>query len=112
MCLGCGFDGAAIQSDLREGGWTCPRCAADLYARPPRSYADMEGLNDAASAPAPVSGRPRAAVRGKHVAPIRAVGIAPMESRARLLGPVLLSLTAGTGLGGLVLWALVVFNVV
>lgn len=44
MCLACGFDGVAIQSDHRETLWSCPQCAADLYARPPRSYAELEGF--------------------------------------------------------------------
>ena len=26
--------------------FNCPSCKADLYARPPRSYAEMEGLID------------------------------------------------------------------
>ena len=28
--------------------FTCPACRCDLYARPPRSYAEMEGLLDGA----------------------------------------------------------------
>lgn len=43
-CLNCGFGGRSIQGadDCRR--FRCPRCDADLYARPPRSYAEMEGL--------------------------------------------------------------------
>ena len=44
MCLSCGHDGSAIQSENRESTWFCPGCGTDLYARPPRSYADLEGL--------------------------------------------------------------------
>lgn len=51
MCLSCGYDGAVIQSDHRESGWLCPHCHADLYARPPRSYADLEGLDDTVTSP-------------------------------------------------------------
>src|SRR5262245_34628423 len=40
-CVSCGYDGA-----LLRGGQAarCPRCACDLQLRPPRSYAEMEGL--------------------------------------------------------------------
>jgi hypothetical protein len=52
MCLACGFDGVAIQSDHRETLWSCPQCDSDLYARPPRSYAELEGFEEfAASSP-------------------------------------------------------------
>lgn len=46
MCLGCGFDGRGLQTGHAEPAWKCPRCGADLYSRPPRSYAEMEGLDD------------------------------------------------------------------
>lgn len=46
MCLGCGFDGRGLQSGGAEPTWKCPKCGADLYSRPPRSYAEMEGLDD------------------------------------------------------------------
>jgi len=42
MCLACGSDHASLQS--RRAVFTCPSCGCDLYARPPRSYAEMEGL--------------------------------------------------------------------
>lgn len=46
MCLSCGFDGRAIQNHSRETEWVCPRCGSDLYARPPKSYAELEALSD------------------------------------------------------------------
>jgi predicted RNA-binding Zn-ribbon protein involved in translation (DUF1610 family) len=46
MCLACGFNGRAIQNASRETAWLCPRCGTDLYARPPRSYAELEALSD------------------------------------------------------------------
>lgn len=46
MCLACGFSGRAIQNASRETAWLCPRCGTDLYARPPRSYAELEALSD------------------------------------------------------------------
>ena len=49
MCLGCGFDGRGLQTGHTEPAWKCPKCGADLYSRPPRSYAEMEGLDDDAS---------------------------------------------------------------
>jgi hypothetical protein len=40
-CLECGYDGAILRGGLAE---QCPRCGCDLRRRPPRSYAEMEGL--------------------------------------------------------------------
>lgn len=41
-CVGCGLAAEAISAtQLHE----CPRCGCDLLARPPRSYAEMEGLD-------------------------------------------------------------------
>ena len=42
-CVQCGLAAEAIPaSQLDE----CPRCGCDLRSRPPRSYADMEGLRE------------------------------------------------------------------
>lgn len=65
MCLDCGFDGPALQGKRGAMTFACPECGADLYARPARSYADMEGFTTSAanpSAPAPGAG-PRGAAR-------------------------------------------------
>lgn len=106
MCLSCGFDGSAIQNESREHGWVCPRCNADLYARPPRSYAELEGLNETPARPEVVL-RPRAAVRGRHVSPLRGpIGLAPSR-RHSLLAATTLALSCGGALGGLVLWGLI-----
>ncbi len=50
-CLRCGYQGQEIQSSIAPDGervatslLRCPRCAQDLYTRPPRSYAELEGL--------------------------------------------------------------------
>lgn len=40
-CVSCGYDGTLLRNGVAE---CCPRCACDLLARPPRSYAEMEGL--------------------------------------------------------------------
>jgi predicted RNA-binding Zn-ribbon protein involved in translation (DUF1610 family) len=40
-CLDCGHDGALVQDPTV---FCCPRCGSDLYARPPMSYAEMEGF--------------------------------------------------------------------
>lgn len=45
VCLSCGFAGKSLQADAPQTCWTCPRCGVDLYQRPPRSYAEMEGLD-------------------------------------------------------------------
>ncbi len=41
-CLACGYRGPALQGPARA--IRCPGCGADLYARPPRSYAELEGF--------------------------------------------------------------------
>lgn len=41
-CLDCGHDGALVQE---PAVFCCPRCGSDLYARPPMSYAEMEGFD-------------------------------------------------------------------
>lgn len=46
MCLSCGYDGRLIQAGATGHSYTCPSCGADLYARPPRAYAEMEGLDE------------------------------------------------------------------
>ena len=49
-CLSCGYRGAALQGSGRGSGRNasralrCPGCGTDLYARPPRSYAELEGF--------------------------------------------------------------------
>lgn len=43
MCLSCGYDGLELQRG-QPSCWTCPECHADLYSRPPRSYAELEGF--------------------------------------------------------------------
>lgn len=40
-CVGCGYDGALLRGGQAE---RCARCGCDLAKRPPRSYAEMEGL--------------------------------------------------------------------
>lgn len=44
MCLDCGYRGRELQGERILVTFTCPSCQADLYARPARSYAEMEGL--------------------------------------------------------------------
>jgi predicted RNA-binding Zn-ribbon protein involved in translation (DUF1610 family) len=46
LCLACGYDGPALQGVRAETAYMCPNCGEDLYARPPRSYAELEGLDD------------------------------------------------------------------
>lgn len=40
-CVVCGYDGALLRNGAADH---CPRCACDFVHRPPRSYAEMEGL--------------------------------------------------------------------
>ena len=55
MCLCCGHDGTELQGQLAATSFICPACGADLYARPPRTYAEMEGLVARVSGPAPTT---------------------------------------------------------
>jgi hypothetical protein len=45
FCLVCGYDGPELQGDGGDETYRCPACDADLYTRPPRSYAELEGLD-------------------------------------------------------------------
>jgi predicted RNA-binding Zn-ribbon protein involved in translation (DUF1610 family) len=58
-CLRCGYRGPELQGDQGERTYTCPACAEDLYTRPARSYAELEGLDEASPwlAPWPLSAR-------------------------------------------------------
>jgi hypothetical protein len=44
QCVACGYGGRFVD---RPGQSNCPRCACDFSSRPPRSYAEMEGLEEA-----------------------------------------------------------------
>jgi hypothetical protein len=49
-CVRCGYDGAMLNRRPEPRASAihvmprCPRCGCDLTQRPPRSYAEMEGL--------------------------------------------------------------------
>lgn len=42
QCVACGYSGRFVE---RPGQTHCPKCACDFAERPPRSYAEMEGLD-------------------------------------------------------------------
>lgn len=42
QCVACGYSGRFVD---RENQTHCPRCACDFAVRPPKSYAEMEGLD-------------------------------------------------------------------
>lgn len=44
-CLSCGYGGPELQGDRGRIALRCPACDEDLYARPARSYSEMEGLD-------------------------------------------------------------------
>ena len=54
-CVACGYDGALLRSAQAT---ECANCGCDLRLRPPRSYAEMEGL---VTDPRAMFDRPRAA---------------------------------------------------
>lgn len=43
--MACGYRGPEVQRGYPIEVFVCPSCACDLYARPPRSYAEMEGVD-------------------------------------------------------------------
>jgi predicted RNA-binding Zn-ribbon protein involved in translation (DUF1610 family) len=50
-CLACGHAGRKLQGRHAERTFVCPACGADLYARPARAYADLEGFSAPPSRP-------------------------------------------------------------
>jgi predicted RNA-binding Zn-ribbon protein involved in translation (DUF1610 family) len=56
VCLACGFDGHAIQHLRYAEPFPCPSCGEDLGLRPPRSYAELEGIDDDAPILRPTPG--------------------------------------------------------
>ena len=44
VCPCCGYRGVELQAVEETEVFECPVCANDLYARPPKSYFEMEGL--------------------------------------------------------------------
>lgn len=40
-CVACGYDGTLLHAGHAD---CCAKCGCDLKSRPPRSYAEMEGL--------------------------------------------------------------------
>ncbi len=62
-CLACGFDGRALQGERGRLTFECPSCGADLYARPPRSYAELEGLIEPSTIDRPAGRTSRSSIR-------------------------------------------------
>jgi hypothetical protein len=63
ICLACGYRGPEVQQGFPIEVFVCPACACDLYARPPRSYAEMEGVgaaNESDASPGPRTAPARA----------------------------------------------------
>lgn len=81
-CVQCGL---AAEAPGREPSARCPRCGCDHAERPPRSYAEMEGLFELAE-PRPTADivtRARAdAAAGRWLAVVALVGLASMLTLA------------------------------
>lgn len=45
-CLACGYRGPELQGRRGRHQFVCPGCGTDLYERPARCYAELEGLVD------------------------------------------------------------------
>lgn len=73
MCLACGHRGRHLQGEKGLITFQCPNCGADLYSRPPRSYAELEGFVAPVTRRIAVSNPPRPLLP------------APVKRRARLL---------------------------
>ncbi len=81
MCPRCGYDGAEMQGEAGRQRYECPSCRGDLYTRPPRSYAEMEGL-DVSSARAAVAAGVVSSGRWSAPVPARAEFAIPAERGA------------------------------
>ena len=81
-CVQCGLAADAIHSDH---GDQCPRCGCNLAARPPRSYAEMEGLFELTQDAVVVDARVRAradAASARWLIVVAAVGLAAIATLA------------------------------
>jgi hypothetical protein len=43
QCVACGYSGRFVD---RVNQAACPRCSCDFAVRPPKSYAEMEGIDE------------------------------------------------------------------
>ncbi len=60
-CCSCGYGGHFAQlkpEAARRRAAHCPRCGCDFATRPPRSYAEMEGLDEETDHPGLASAMP------------------------------------------------------
>lgn len=88
-CVQCGLSAEAIPAScLAE----CPRCGCDLTARPPRSYAQMEGLYELPEDPRRIDARRIAAADAAAARWLVVLGCVALAAAGTLLGAVL---TAG-----------------
>ena len=81
-CVQCGLAADSIESSNRD---QCPRCGCDLAARPPRSYAEMEGLFELPPTTVAVDAQVRAradAASARWLLVVVAVGIAAIATLA------------------------------
>ncbi len=102
MCLSCGYAGATLQGDPGDTALVCPSCAEDLYARPPRSYAEMEGLLDDVP-----SMDPGDLIGGRAPLILQRLDVAPLRQRHGLGLAVLGAMVACLCMGALVAWGAV-----
>ena len=87
LLLTCGYRGRELQGRRGQERLACPRCCQDLYTRPARTYAEMEGPAQPARAMSP----PTTAPGRRRLSLIRLAG--------GLLGSVGLMLTRSGGRG-------------
>ena len=74
-CLTCGYRGRELQGRRGQERLICPQCRQDLYVRPARSYAEMEGLvQPGAEARTHDGTRRDGAARGRWVSILRMAG--------------------------------------
>lgn len=56
FCLACGYSGPELQREHTGAVFFCPQCGEDLYTRPARSYAELEGFDGADEPPGGMGG--------------------------------------------------------
>ena len=86
-CVQCGLAADAISATQVD---ECPRCGCDLRSRPPRSYAEMEGLNELdAPSPAMVDALARARADAAAAKWLVVVGAVAVMAAGALVGTIL-----------------------
>lgn len=95
-CCRCGYHGSELQRAWIEDVVVCPSCGHDLYANPPRSYAELEGFHPGSAVREPAHGVTKLATSA-----------APSSWRAGVVGLIAGGFLAAVVVFAVVLWVLI-----